>query len=116
MRALFSSFSDWIAEEVRLATLPSWDHEPRPAAASRPKREWALTQAVRRWLLRIQIRRDTARLDKLHRLMVEERAMVEAVYRREIELVECAISEASASLARLSAEALVRRAVARANP
>ena len=100
----------WLKEEVRLAMLPSWANEDMRV----PAREWPITQAIRRAILRWSIRRDTARLERLHRLMVEERAMVEAVYRREIELVEDAISDASASLARLSSEALTRRAMARA--
>lgn len=100
----------WIREEARLAAMPSWEREDM----SVPAREWPITQAIRRAVLRWAIRRDTARLERLHRLMVEERAMVEAVYRREIEAVEDAISEASASLARLSSEALTRRAMARA--
>lgn len=100
----------WFREEARLAALPSWAGEDMTV----PAKEWPITQAIRRALLRWTIRRDTARLDRLHRLMVEERAMVEAVYRREIDNVECAISEASASLARLSSEALTRRAMGRA--
>lgn len=100
----------WIREEARLAVMPSWAGEDMTV----PAREWPITQAIRRALLRWSIRRDTARLDRLHRNLVEERAMVEAVYRREIEAVEGAISEASASLARLSSEALTRRAMARA--
>ena len=99
----------WIMQEARLAALPSWEREDM-----RVSTEWPMTQAIRRTVLRWTIRRDTARLDRLHRLMVEERAMVEAVYRREIERVEDAISDASASLARLSSEALSRRAMARA--
>ena len=100
----------WFLEEARLATLPSWANEDMTV----PAKEWPITQAIRRAILRWTIRRDTERLDRLHRLMVEERAMVEAVYRREIERVEDAISDASASLARLSSEALTRRAMARA--
>ena len=100
----------WIREEARIAVMPSWAGEDM----SVPAREWPITEAIRRAVLRWTIRRDTARLDRLHRLMVEERAMVEAVYRREIEAVEGAISEASASLARLSSDALTRRAMARA--
>lgn len=100
----------WIREEARLAALPSWAGEDMTV----PAKEWPITQAIRRAVLRWSIRRDTARLDRLHRLMVEERAMVERVYAKEIELVETAISDASASLARLSSEALTRRAMARA--
>lgn len=100
----------WVKEEARLAALPSWADEDMRV----PSGEWPITQAIRRAVLRWTIRRDTERLDRLHRLMVEERAMVEAVYRREIERVEDAISDASASLARLSSEALTRRAMARA--
>lgn len=97
----------WIRSEARLAAMPSWECEDMRCA------EWPITQAIRRAILRWTIRRDTERLDRLHKLMVEERAMVEAVYRREIESVEDAISDASASLARLSSEALTRRAMAR---
>ena len=100
----------WVKEEARLAALPSWANEDLRV----PANEWPITQAIRRALLRWMIRRDTARLERLHVLMVEERAMVETVYRREIERVEDAISDASASLARLSSEALTRRAMARA--
>lgn len=99
----------WIRQEARLAAMPSWANEDMAV----PAREWPITQAIRRALLRWTIRRDTERLDRLHVLMHEERAMVEAVYRREIEAVEGAISEASASLARLSTEAMTRRAMAR---
>lgn len=106
MRALAA----WFREEIRLAMLPNWQNEDMTVRTS----EWPITQAIRRAVLRWSIRRDTARLDRLHVLMVEERAMVERVYRREIELVETAISDASASLARLSSEALTRRAMARA--
>lgn len=74
----------------------------------------SILQSLKRALLRWTIRRDTARLDRLHKMMVEERAMVEAVYRKEIDLVEGAISDASARLANLSSESLVRRAMARA--
>ena len=90
--------------------MPSWAGEDM----SVPAREWPITEAIRRAVLRWTIRRDTARLDRLHRLMVEERAMVERVYLKEITRVEDAISDASASLARLSSEALTRRAMARA--
>lgn len=98
----------WIRSEARLAAMPSWECEDMRSP------EWPITQAIRRAILRWTIRRDTARLDRLHRLMVEERAMVERVYAKEIGRVEDAISDASASLARLSSEALTRRAMARA--
>ena len=99
----------WLREEVRLAALPNWQHEDMTVPAT----EWPITQAIRRAVLRWSIRRDTARLDRLHRLMVEERAMVERAYLKEITRVEDAISDASASLARLSSDALTRRAMAR---
>ena len=99
----------WLEQETRLMAAHSWAGEDMTVRTT----EWPITQAIRRAVLRWTIRRDTERLDRLHRLMVEERAMVEAVYRREIELVEDAISDASASLARLSSEALTRRAMAR---
>lgn len=100
----------WIREEARLAVMPSWAGEDMTV----PAREWPITQAIRRAILRWSIRRDTERLERLHRNMVEERAMVERVYAKEIALVEDAISQASASLARLSSEALTRRAMAKA--
>lgn len=103
--------ASWIREEARLAVLPSWAGEDM----SVPAREWPITQAIRRALLRWAIRRDLARLDRLHRNLVDERAMLERAYAKEIANVETAISEASASLARLSSEALTRRAMARAS-
>lgn len=109
MKTFLSTIAAWFREEARLATAESWAHEDMTASST----EWPITQAIRRAILRWTIRRDTERLDRLHKLMVEERAMVEAVYRREIESVEDAISDASASLARLSSEALTRRAMAR---
>lgn len=110
MRARLAAIAAWLRDEARLATLPTWANEDMTV----PSSEWPITQAIRRAALRWMIRRDTARLDRLHKLMIEERAMVEAVYRREIELVEDAISDASASLARLSSEAITRRAMVRA--
>lgn len=75
--------------------------------------EWPITQVIRRALLRWQIKRDTARLERLHKMCAWEIVTVERTYRREIENVETAISESSAALTRLSAEALTRRAMSR---
>lgn len=72
-----------------------------------------MTPAIRRALLRWQIRRDDARLARLHANRAAELAALAAQFDREIAIVEGAISDASARLAELSRQAIAAKAFAR---